>query len=264
MIHFSVSNVSYFGADFAKLKELPLEIGIEIFYEWSGRRYYEYALRDMRRASSGKFSIHAPFQYIDFSAPCDEGELFDYLMEPFDMYHRFGASGYVIHTDAPTKQPYSAHEAGERRRRVEDRLCRFDAIARREGVNLLVENLCVGAAGHHLFSEAQYLQLLLDHPQLDVLIDVGHAHAQRFDLKNILGALGTRIKAYHLHDNDGLRDSHLPLFKGSFPWQDFARCVNAHTPDADMVLEYASPDGIPGFLRDIEAFKALLAKTRPV
>lgn len=262
MNDFSISNVALTGPNFGTMRDLPSHVGVEIFYEWGGRRFYELALESIFRDRSGKFSIHAPFQYIDFSAPCDEAALFDYLMEPFELYHRFHAEGYVIHTDSPAKQPYAAAEADARRKRAEDRLLRFDEIAHREGVELLVENLCVGSAGHHLFSQAQYLQLFLDHPQLNCLIDIGHAHVQGFDLENILRTLGGRIRAYHLHDNDGLRDSHLPPFQGSFDWPAFAALAMRYTPEAHMVLEYASPDGIPGYVRDIDALQAMFDGAR--
>lgn len=257
MWKFSISNVALTGPAFSEMRRLPEHVGIEIFYEWGGLQFYTRALEKIMEGRSGEFSIHAPFQYIDFSDECDERELFEYLTEPFELYHRFQARGYVIHTDAPQRVPYADGEAHDRRMRVEDRLLRFDEIARREGVKLLVENLCVGRAGYHLFSEEQYLQLLLRHPQLDCLIDVGHAHVQGFNLPEMQSVLKDRICAYHLHDNDGMWDSHLPLFKGNFDWQEFARSAATHTPNAQMILEYGSPDGIEGLVRDIDLFCAL-------
>lgn len=261
MHSFSISNVAFTGPAFQNLRGVPSEIGVEIFYEWGGSRFYADALEALFRDRSGKFSIHAPFQYIDFSAPCDESELFSYLSEPFELYHRFQANGYVIHTDAPRRRPYSDAESREARLRVEERLIRFHELARAAGVNLLVENLCDGADGFHLFSEAQYLQLFLDHPELDCLIDVGHAHVQRFDLAHVQRTLGARIRAYHLHDNDGIQDAHLPLFSGSFDWASFARNAAVYTPDAHMILEYGSPAGVEGMLDDIRALMEMFKAT---
>lgn len=257
MKRYAISNVAMTGPNFSSLKTLPPHVGVEIFYEWGGRRFYEYALKEIMRDRIGSFSIHAPFQYIDFSEPCDEKALFAYLCEPFELYHMFHADAYVIHTDATKKEPYSPQEVEDRIRRVEDRLCRFQQIAAAEGVELLVENLCVGRAGNHLFSQERFLQLFARHPQLNCLIDIGHAHAQGFELEKVIGFLGERIKAYHLHDNNGMYDSHLPVFKGSIDWERFASLVTMHTPQAHMVLEYASAEGIEGFVNDIRRLEAL-------
>lgn len=261
MKKFSISNVAMTGPNFSQMKNLPPDVGVEIFYEWGGARFYRYALADIFRDRKAEFSIHAPFQYINFSAPCSEKELFDYLMEPFELYHEFHASSYIIHTDAPQKAPYSQLKADEAIQRVEDRLCRFHELAASEGVNVLVENLCVGKAGYHLFSQERFLKLFLDHPELNCLIDIGHAHAQHFNLSNVLAQLGSRIKAYHLHDNDGCMDSHLPVFQGSFDWKEFAKLVQKYTPQAHMVLEYASDGGIDGFVKDIALLNRLFSET---
>lgn len=258
MHNFSVSNVSLTGPKFGLMKNLYLDIGIEIFYEWGGQRFYELALADIFEGRKGKFSIHAPFQYINFSSDCDEGRLFSYLTEPFDMYHRFGADGYVLHTDAPLKAPLNAADHDHRVKTVEERLYRFNRIANENGVNLLVENLCVGRSGYHLLSEEEYLQLFINNSELNCLIDVGHANCQKMNIENIQKTLGARIKAYHLHDNDGIYDSHLPVFRGTVEWNSFTEGVKRYTPEADIVLEYDSPGEIDGFNRDVSSLRALL------
>ena len=59
--------------------------------------------------------------------------------------------------------------------------------------------------------------------------------------------MGTRIKGYHLNNNDGFHDSHYPIYdpEGFCSHQemdDILRAIAQYTPQAHLVLEDA-PDG---------------------
>ena len=60
----------------------------------------------------------------------------------------------------------------------------------------------------------------VNHDNFGLLIDVGHlkvtANALKFDRHGFIDLVGPHIKAWHLSDNDGLSDQHLPLSPDSW------------------------------------------------
>lgn len=54
-------------------------------------------------------------------------------------------------------------------------------------------------------------------------LDVGHAHLLGKDLCELIGQLGERICALHIHDNDGIDDRHMFPYMGGVQWERFCR-----------------------------------------
>ena len=90
----------------------------------------------------------------------------------------------------------------------------------------------------------------------DVLIDLGHANACGWNLYRLLDELGDQICAFHIHNNDGVRDLHARIGDGTLDVPAFLRAAKRVVPAAAWILEYISPDkeGLP--LR--EDFETLL------
>lgn len=93
------------------------------------------------------------------------------------------------------------------------------------GLRILVENnVCTLEARGKLLMQTtnEFLQLfeILPHPALGLLLDTGHlkvsAKTLGFDPFEFADRLTPHIRAFHLHDNDGITDSHLPLPPGSW------------------------------------------------
>ena len=86
--------------------------------------------------------------------------------------------------------------------------CAFDLL-RKEGIGLLVENWTFEPENFVLIKEKA------DIPDLGLLIDIGHLnlYVRRMGKKadEYIEALPFDIRELHLHDNDGVRDYHLPL-----------------------------------------------------
>src|SRR5581483_4224646 len=108
------------------------------------------------------------------------------------------------------------------------------AIDRAEalGVELLIEN--------SVFTEALRGKLLLPKPEdflalfrrlgqrrLGLLVDTGHlnvtARTVGFDRLAFVDAVEPYVRAFHVHDNDGFADSHLPVGEGSWVLDVLAR-----------------------------------------
>jgi sugar phosphate isomerase/epimerase len=55
---------------------------------------------------------------------------------------------------------------------------------------------------------------LVNHPRLGAVFDVGHANLKPMPIRDEIRLLGNRIKAIHVHDNNGKFDMHRAPFMG--------------------------------------------------
>ncbi len=261
-MNISVSSLSFCGHPIYTMRKLPPELGIEIFYEWGSETYWELALKEIMAGRTGKFSIHAPYQgdITDMSRTTSERALFDYLRQPFRLYHKFGGEGYVVHMNAPYAAEPSPEEKAETLKRVEERLARFNDICRAEGVTMLVENLAFGHGLKTLCDQREFLSLFVNNPDLFCIVDTGHAVLGGIDVYAVQEALGSRLRAYHLHDNDGREDLHLRVGAGVIDWKRFGEGAKRFTPNAQFIMEYgaASVSGMEDYARDADAIRAML------
>jgi sugar phosphate isomerase/epimerase len=261
-MNISVSTLSFCGHPIYNMKELPSELGVEIFYEWGGETYWELALNEIMSGRTGKFSIHAPYQgcITEMSLTGREEELFKYLMQPFSLYHKFGGEGYVVHMNAPYAADPSPKEKAERLARVEDRLARLNDICLKEGVAMLVENLAFGHGMKTLCNQEDFLRLFKNNPALNCIIDTGHAVLGNLDIFEIQKALGSHIKAYHMHDNDGYEDLHKRVGTGVIDWKRFGEGARLYTPKAQFVMEYNANavSGLSGYSEDADKICTML------
>lgn len=255
-MRYSVSTCSFYKFRVRKLLQLPEDLGVEIFYEFGSSDQWESLLSKFYERSTGPFSIHAPFAFVDISEPCDEEKLFDVLRRPFDLYHRYDGEFYVLHTYGEVDRDESPAHLCECRKRSTERLARFQDICKAEGVRLAAENLCAGKVP--MFDQEQFLKLFQDVPEVSCVLDVGHALVTGMDICTVQQELGSRICAYHLHNNDGKHDSHSRLRQGVMDWTAFARNAACYTPDATGVLEYMTETDAKLFREDADYLESLM------
>ena len=108
------------------------------------------------------------------------------------------------------------------------------------GVTLLVENVGTDAKGDKLLDQEEFTALCKE-KNFDVLIDIGHANANSWDLKRLITDLKTQIRAFHLHNNDGVHDLHNRITDGTMDFPEIVRHIRSEVPDAELVIEYVSP-----------------------
>jgi sugar phosphate isomerase/epimerase len=261
-MNISVSSLGFCGHPIYSMGKLPPEMGIEIFYEWGGETYWELALTEIMRERTGKFSIHAPYQgsITEMSLTPHEDALFEYLKQPFRLYHKFGADGYVVHMNAPYPDAPSPEEKAERLKRVEDRLARLNESCDREGVAMLVENLAYGHGMKTLCDQEDFLRVFKNNPALNCIVDTGHAALGSIDINEVQMALGSRLKAYHLHDNDGHEDLHQRVGTGVNDWKHFGEGARLYTPNAHFIMEYNvnAVSELNDYAQDADRIRAML------
>ena len=124
-------------------------------------------------------------------------------------------------------------------------------------VKLLVENTGTRADGTILLDQAEFTDLCRGR-RLPVLIDVGHAHANGWDVQKLVRDLREQICGFHLHNNDGMHDLHNRLPDGPVDFSELIPYLDRTVPEVPMVIEYNRPafHGEP-LLEDIETLQKL-------
>ena len=128
------------------------------------------------------------------------------------------------------------------------------------GVQILVENTGIRKDGTQLLDQQEFTDLCRSE-HFPVLIDVGHACANRWNLPRLIRDLKGQIGGFHLHNNDGAHDLHNRLRDGVLDLEAILPCIVHDAPDAALVIEYTRPmyHGDP-VIRDVEYLRQLLSR----
>jgi sugar phosphate isomerase/epimerase len=59
-----------------------------------------------------------------------------------------------------------------------------------------------------------------------------------YDYEYTIKNLNRRILSYHLHNNNGIDDTHQTIDNGTFDYNIFIDLYKKYTPQADLVFEY--------------------------
>ena len=106
-------------------------------------------------------------------------------------------------------------------------------LAEDPGVEIVLENV--------LEQEPEWMTDILravDSPRLRLCLDVGHVNAYSpVDAAQWLRRCAPWISHFHLHNNNGTRDAHDPLFRGSIPMEELLTLAGDLCPEATFTLE---------------------------
>lgn len=114
----------------------------------------------------------------------------------------------------------------------------FRKIAREatdRGIKIAVEN----RPEKRLFGSApEELKLLMEavDENIWICVDAGHANINR-NLSHLLENLSTHVIEIHLHDNNGERDEHKPLFAGTVDWRLVSNWLKNRRTEINLVFE---------------------------
>lgn len=160
-----------------------------------------------------------------------------------------GVDNVVIHCSGQIEDK----ERKEHLRRFEDSLCHLLPVAEDVGITIAIENV---AFEQKVVGTAQEIQKILNHfssPRVGVCFDTGHANLCE-DMKKEFSLLKDRIVTFHIHDNDGKRDIHLPPPHGTIDWIWFAKAVKKMKYQGSFPIETVPQKGttVKSFIRDLE------------
>lgn len=228
---------------FYYLDRFPGQLGVEVFPVFHEAGYWEMLNDCISRLKGVSVSFHGPYYQAEHSAAPGTPE-YEHTMEmtacTLDCC-RILNSRYMVyhHNNRPVRE--------EEREAVIKQSCinfrTVEAMAKSleripGGAVVAVENAGVMDRGNMLFGEDAFIDLCKKE-QYKVLLDIGHAHANGWNLERVIKELKTQIAAYHLHNNDGIHDSHRRIGDGTLDFGHFLEYSSFLTPKADMVLEYS-------------------------
>jgi len=200
------------------------------------------------------FTVHPPAWDVNPAAPLktlrDAAATLN--RKSVELAAELGASQVVFHPG------YYDRDAFFSKNRAKDfcyqQLESIVAAAKPHGITVAFENIAGPAMT--LFTQEEFIHALdgID-PCVKFLLDVGHANMNSWDIPKVIETIGHRMGGMHLHDNDGSGDAHLPMLKGSIPWERTFAAMKASLPeDCVLVMEYNA--GTP--LSTLEEGKNLL------
>ncbi len=188
------------------------------------------------RAKGVGYSVHVPVW--DVNLTCGNAHLRAAVLETYEqsivLASKLDAKHVVLHTGWCSDPHFSKDEGRARAREAMLALHDFNAGY---GQSLLVEN--VGTNITSLFTEDQFVEFLDGFPEdFGYLVDAGHAYINGWNLGTLFARLGDRLRAIHIHDNDGLKDRHAPIGQGTMDWDALLGAAIATGRSLNLVLEY--------------------------
>lgn len=148
--------------------------------------------------------------------------------------------------------------------------------AKKYGVTICLENMFIGHRGKLLeaccsnFDTAvRYIDTLNEiagEKCFAFCLDTGHALLLGKDIKDVMIQMGSRIEAFHVHDNNGINDQHLAPYMGVQDWNRFIEGLKAIRFDKTMSFEtfniwnVVDPELCPSMMRFIAETGRIFAR----
>ena len=134
-------------------------------------------------------------------------------------------------------------------------------IAEKHGTNILVENFNkMDVPNLYWVDNApELLELieLVDHPLFHAVWDTGHANMQEMSQTEALKIVGNHVLGIHVHDNDGLGDTHLLPYLGNLSFDDLMQGLLAIGYKGYFTFEIGGIYAAAGKRRRVEEEKLL-------
>ena len=242
--------ISAFTADFrhydrlmdwiTSFRELP--IGAEMAVAWITPDFYDLLEPQIPRFRGVPITLHGPFMEMCPEPGSKTEEMLNSQLElSCELYRRLDARSIVLHTHLG---------GGATGQRVREVLNRWIPCMTARGMAVTVENVGYPGKNNAIFTQEEFIRLFDDLPEkTGCLIDLGHAMLNGWDIPGLIRTMGTKIRGYHIHTNDGVKDSHIPIHApGSIlsveEMDELLKVMGEVTPDAHLILEYAPRENI--------------------
>lgn len=233
------------------------KIGIEVFPFYHLTHFEAVLEKNFEQLKKRPITVHCPYFSTDTCYP--QGSLeyalnMEYYEKVFECAQKLNAE-YVVHHFYNFH--FAAEEREEKKKIAMDNLVRFKELAKKYGVTLALENTeTMRDPAENMFTQEEFIRVVRAQEDCKVLIDIGHVSCAGWNLSEVIYELKDQIVGYHLHNNDGFRDSHKRIFDGVLDMEQFVRDVREYTPNADFTIEYEmSFNATEGVCEDIAFLK---------
>lgn len=233
---------------------LNFEVGIEIFSMFHVEGYKDLLKKNLDKLKNYKITFHEPYYKTDHTSL--EGEVFERSEKYFQDMLEFRELNpkYIVYH-------YNNIKINDREKMLDAARKNLDRLSQMTDIPLLIENVGIMERNNALLNEDEFIKECLNRKE-NVLIDIGHANANSWDMENLLSSLKDKIVSYHLHTNDGKGDQHMSIFEENKTpdMKSLIPLIKKYTPKADLVIEYSNfyEDKEARVVEDIKALNALL------
>lgn len=201
---------------YQKMVQPGLFQGTEIFFPYQldeeGRNSYRNCLTELYQKSTLDKVLHLPHgKNNNLANETAIDATLKRMKEAIDFAHLFGIKKLTIHPGEIEPEKSFEEAMNNSIRNIRD-LADYCAPF---GMNLMVENmngrpeLCVYPEEMLFFLKA------VNRPNVKAVLDTGHAHVARQDLRHFVLTLKDYLYHTHLSDNDQTRDAHGPIGSGT-------------------------------------------------
>ncbi|WP_040215016.1 sugar phosphate isomerase/epimerase family protein [Clostridium polynesiense] len=213
------------------------DVGVELIAFTHNEAYWERLLKVLDNISC-PVTFHGP--YIGVEATYPEGtEEYNWMIESYDRVFALAKKHKVNHIVFHYTQKFYSEEDRKAVQEISYKNIKtLMKMAEDYGVNMLIENLPIPKGKIPLYTNEEYSELFERLPEAKSIIDIGHANMNGLNLDDFLKNHGSKVKAYHFHNNNGEKDLHNSFLEGTFDYKEFVVKYKENTPNADIVLEY--------------------------
>lgn len=212
------------------------------------------------------YQAHAPFPcYVAEPSNGYNDYLLDVLQKTIAGCEYIGCKRLIIHPFflgyAQQLDPQAEWELNI------ERYAALIPCAKKHGVTICLENMFMSNRGKiyeaicsDITKACRYIDTLNEMAGERVFafcLDTGHLLLLGKDVKNAMIELGDRIECFHVHDNDGNSDQHMPPYTGKLDWNRFVEGLRAIGFDKTLSFEtfnihnFIDPALIPSIMRFI-------------
>lgn len=205
-----------------------------------GENYMRH-VREVKRAASECGIVcnqsHSPFCSALTDGAAYRNNLEKYHLRAIEITAELGGKIVVIHPN----NHLSAEENGEM---IYRRLLPF---AKSHGVKIAAENMwnwddvkkCVCRAACSTAADFAAHLNYIDDDYLVACLDIGHVNmaGTGSDTAEMIAALGGKLQALHVHDNDLVHDSHIFPYAGKIDWEKVIACLRQVDYRGDFTFE---------------------------
>lgn len=219
------------------------EIGYDTLEIWCYEPHFYYQSQDyvqrvkmeLEQRKISIHSLHATFHgLLDLSGSddCDRTHALETVKKQAGIASYLGAQILIVHPGGKNV-PMSEREI--RIGYFLEALNQLIPVCQRLGLKIAVENM----GPDYLGDKIEEIDRILNNYENDLVgicLDTSHAHLTG-DLFNYLDYLGERIITFHISDNNGLHDDHLPPGRGQIDWPKFLKGVEKIGYKGPLVME---------------------------
>lgn len=230
-------NVNQLEEIFPILEKIQYKnIGIELFTEFHNPEFINIVNKNIDKFKKYKISLHGPYYRTEHSAK-KGSDIYNRSKEYFRKTLKLSKelnSSYIVYHHNNCKIYDKEVMINNSKKNLEE----LNEMSKDYDANIVIENAGVIDSKNMLFDQDEFIQICKE-SDYNVLIDIGHAFANGWDLEYVIKELHDKIISYHLHNNDGNKDRHDSIRTGKINIESFLEIYKKYTSTADLVLEYS-------------------------